>query len=84
MSADDSNHVTFAASNMIDLGLEGAHTSSIDALRRARPFISMHTAIKIYKSLITPHFDYCSVVWDGLSRQLSEKLKTLKKIALLD
>ena len=35
----------------------------------------MYTVIKIYKSLINPHFDYCSVVWDGLSQQLSEKLK---------
>ena len=36
---------------------------------------SDHTAIRIYKGLIEPHFDYCSVVWDGLSQQLSEKLQ---------
>lgn len=36
--------------------------SSIGALKRVRPFISMHIAIKIYKGLIEPHFDYCSVV----------------------
>ena len=35
----------------------------------------MHTAIKIYKGLIEPHFDYCSAVWDGLTQQLSEKLQ---------
>ena len=35
----------------------------------------MHTAIKIYKSLIEPHFDYCNAVWDGLTQQLSEKLQ---------
>ena len=33
--------------------------SSIGALKRVRPFISSHTAIKIYKGLIEPHFDYC-------------------------
>ena len=38
----------------------------------------MHTAIKIYKGLIEPHFDCCSVVWDGLSLQLSEKLQRLQ------
>ena len=38
----------------------------------------MHTAIKIYKSLIEPHFDYCSAVWDGLTQQLSEKLEKLQ------
>ena len=34
----------------------------------------MHTAIKIYKGLIEPHFNYCSSVWEGLTQQLSEKL----------
>ena len=52
--------------------------SSIGALKRVRPFISMHTTIRIYKGLIEPHFDYCSVVWDGLSQQLSAKLQKLQ------
>ena len=51
-------------------------SSGIGALKRVRPFVSMHTAIKIYKGLIEPHFDYCSAVWDGLTKQLSEKLQT--------
>ena len=55
--------------------------SSIGALKRIRPFISMHTAIKIYKGLIESHFDYCSVVWDGLSQQLNEKLQKLQNRA---
>ena len=50
-------------------------SSGIGALKRVRPFVSMHTAIKIYKGLIEPHFDYCSAVWDGLTRQPSEKLQ---------
>ena len=43
-------------------------SSGIGALRRVRPFVSMHTAIKIYKGLIEPHFDYCSAVWDDLTQ----------------
>ena len=39
----------------------------------------MHTAIKIYKGFIDPHFDYCSAVWDGLTQQLSEKLQKLRQ-----
>ena len=35
-------------------------SSGIGALKRARLFVSMHTAIKIYKGLTEPHFDYCS------------------------
>ena len=50
-------------------------SSGIGALEQVRPFLSMHTAIKIYKGLIEPHFDYCSAVWDGLTQQLSEKLQ---------
>ena len=41
----------------------------------------MHTAIKRFKGLIEPHFDYCNVVWDGFSRQLSEKLQKLQNRA---
>ena len=48
------------------------------ALKQVRPFVSMHAAIKIYKGLIEPHFDYCSAVWDGLTQQLSEKLQKLQ------
>ena len=51
-------------------------------LKRVRPFVSMHTAIKIYKGPIEPHFDYCSAVWDGLIQQLSEKLQTLQNRAI--
>ena len=42
-------------------------SSSIGALKRVRPFVSLHTAVKICKGLIEPHFDYCSAVWDGFS-----------------
>ena len=50
-------------------------SSGIGALKRVRPFVSLHTAIKVYKGLTEPHFDYCSAVWDGLSQQLSDKLQ---------
>ena len=53
-------------------------TSAIGALRRIRPLISQSTAVLVYNSLIQPHFDYCSLVWDGLSDQLSDKLQKLQ------
>ena len=40
-------------------------SSGIGALKRVRPFVLMHTAIKIYKGLIEPHFDYCSAACMG-------------------
>ena len=33
------------------------------------------TAVLVYNTLIQSHFDYCSLVWDGLSDQLSEELQ---------
>ena len=42
--------------------------SCVVALRGVRTFISIDTAILIYKSLILPHFDYCSTVWSGLGQ----------------
>ena len=38
----------------------------IHDISRVRLFVSMHTAVKIYKGLIEPHLYYCSAVWDGL------------------
>ena len=37
-------------------------SSSIGALKRVRPFVSIHTAIQVYKDLFEPHFDHCSAV----------------------
>ena len=56
-------------------------SSAIGALKRVRPFISKETAILIYNTLILPHFDYCSPVWDCLSGYLSDKLQKLQNRA---
>ena len=56
-------------------------TAGIGALKRVRPFINHLAAIKIYESLIEPHFLYCSSVWDGLARNLAEKLQKLQNQA---
>ena len=53
-------------------------SSAIGTLKRVRPFISKETAILIYNTLIMPHFDYCSPVWDCLSGYLSDKLQKLQ------
>ena len=57
-------------------------SSGIGALKRVRRFVSMHTAFKIYKGLIEPHFNYCSAVWDGLTQQLIEKLQKRQNRAI--
>ena len=54
-------------------------SSGIGALKkRVRPFVSMHTAIKIYKGLIEPISIFCSTVSDGLTQQLRRNFKNFK------
>ena len=53
-------------------------TSAIGALRRIGPLIAQSTPLLVYNSLIQPHFDYCSLFWNGLSEQLSDKLQKLQ------
>ena len=55
--------------------------SAIGALKRARPFVTQAVAVQIYKALILPYFDYCSVVWDGLSSRLVDKVQKLQNRA---
>ena len=54
--------------------------SGIGALKRLMPNINLDTAVTIYNSVIDPHFQYCSTVWDGLAESLSEKLKKTAKL----
>ena len=51
------NKLTF--SSHIKLVLSKIH-ANIATLRRIRNFIDSDTALKLYKSYILPHFDYCS------------------------
>ena len=50
-------------------------SSAIGAPKRIRHDIPLHTAVQICNALNLPYFDYCCPVWDGLSQQLSEKLR---------
>ena len=56
-------------------------SSAIGALKLVRPFISKDVAIEIYNALISPHFDYCSLVWDCMRGYLSDKLQKLQNRA---
>ena len=56
-------------------------SSAIGALKRIRPFITIDVANKIYKAIIQPHLDYCSMVWDGLGVTLLDKIQKLQNRA---
>ena len=51
------------------------------ALSRLRQICPQSTLVTIYKSLILPHFDYCSAVWGCIGNGLSQKLEKLQNRA---
>ncbi len=46
-----------------------------------RDILDYQTLIKIYLSIIQPHFDYCSQIWGCLVKELSDKLRKLQNRA---
>ena len=67
----------------------GPHISEVNqkvarglaALRRRTPLCPQPVLITIYKSLILPHFDYCSALLGGIGAGLSNKLEKLQNRA---
>ena len=50
----------------------------LGVLRRLKPLLPKSTLVLIYNSLIQPHFDYCSIVWNNLGKGLGQKLRRLQ------
>jgi len=55
--------------------------SGIGALKRSKLFVPLETLQTIYKSLIQPHFDYCSVACRNCNKTLSSKIQKLQNRA---
>ncbi len=51
-------------------------------LGKLRPMINESTALTLYKTIISPPFDYADVVFDCLSVQDSERLQRMQNWAL--
>ena len=56
-------------------------SSGIGVLKKIKPFVPTYNLISVYQSIIEPNFDYCSVVWDDNSDQLTDKLQILQNRA---
>jgi hypothetical protein len=50
-------------------------------LRRIRDLVPINTLVDIYSSIILPHFDYCSSLWDNCRKGLRDKLQKLQNRA---
>ena len=42
----------------------------------------MTTRKMLYSALILPHVDYCSVVWDQLTKDLERKVETIQNVGM--
>ncbi len=55
--------------------------SGIGALRRIKPFVPLRSLKMLYKALIQPYFDYCSLLWDTCDKVHKDKLQVLQNRA---
>ena len=50
-------------------------SKGIGMLRRIRKFVPRSVLENVYKAIVLPYFDYCSLVWDNCSMFMQEKLQ---------
>ena len=53
----------------------GKAYAKVSALRRIRRFIPLDVMIKLYKTFIAPHFEYCSPLLVGLGKVQCNRLE---------
>ena len=49
----------------------------IGAIKKIKPFVPTSNLINIYQSIVEPYLDYCSVIWDYIGDQGTDKLQIL-------
>ena len=50
-------------------------------MKRIKPYVPHKTLQDVYKTLIQPHFDYCSPLWDNCGLGLQDKLQKFQNRA---
>ena len=51
-------------------------------LKKLTNVLPLNLKLQLYKSLILPHLDYCSVVWQECTQQLQQKLECVQNSCL--
>ena len=68
--------------SQVDLITKKVNKSFYVLMRRLREFAELKTLVAAYKSLVQPHFDYCSQIWGCLGITLQNKLQRLQNRAI--
>ena len=50
-------------------------------LRRLKQVVPKEILITVYKSLVLPYFDYCSMVWNNCSSYLLDNMQKMQNRA---
>jgi hypothetical protein len=53
----------------------------ISLLRRYRKVWQKCDLMNVYRAIVEPYFDYCCIIWDGISDYLALKLQKLQNRA---
>ena len=48
-------------------------------MKRIKPYVPHKTLQDVYKTLIQPHFDYCSPLWDNCAQDENRVFSVLLK-----
>ena len=56
-------------------------SSGIGVIKKIKPIVPTSNLLSLYQSIVEPYLDYCSVVWDDISDQLTDKLQKLQNRA---
>ena len=56
-------------------------TTSLRIMKKTKPYLNQELLTNIYNSIVKPHFDYCSVVWDSIDMSLADQLQKLQNRA---
>ncbi len=56
--------------------------ASLAQLKRIFPVLPRRTRIMLYNSLVLPHLDYCSCVWNSCGATLQTKLERIQNYAM--
>lgn len=50
------------------------NNQGIGVLRRVKDVISVESLENLYKALVLPHFDYCSLLWNNCANELKARI----------
>ncbi|CAB4040531.1 Hypothetical predicted protein [Paramuricea clavata] len=53
----------------------------VSLLRRNRKVLKKCDLMNVYRAIVEPYFDYCCIIWDGISDYLALKLQKLQNRA---